>query len=92
MKVFKIHCASSVRRKLLCSKVWSSQLKRSVQTASYLDMDCEQWKTLSEIETGACDSLTYEEIHEKFPEEFALRDQNKYHYRFPRGEVCSVCM
>ena len=63
-------------------------MKRSVQTTSYLDMACEQWKTLCEIEAGACDSLTYEEIHEKFPEEFALRDQNKYHYRFPRGEVC----
>ena len=51
-------------------------------------MDTEQWKYLSELEAGACDALTYEEIHEKFPEEFALRDQNKYHYRYPRGEVC----
>lgn len=73
---------------LLCSKVWTSQLKRSVETASHLNMDCEQWKSLSELEAGACDALTYEEIQDKFPEEFALRDQNKYQYRYPRGEVC----
>ena len=31
--------------------------------------------------------MTYEEIQEKYPEEFARRDQDKYHYRYPRGEV-----
>ena len=50
-------------------------------------MDSEQWKSLNELDAGACDCLTYEEIQEKFPEEFALRDQDKYHYRYPRGEV-----
>lgn len=29
----------------------------------------------------------YEEIQENFPEEFALRDQDKYRYRYPKGEV-----
>lgn len=31
--------------------------------------------------------MTYEEIQENFPEEFALRDQDKYRYRYPKGEV-----
>lgn len=31
--------------------------------------------------------MTYEEIQEKYPEEFALRDQDKFHYRYPSGEV-----
>ena len=31
--------------------------------------------------------MTYEEIADKYPDEFALRDQNKYHYRYPSGEV-----
>ena len=31
--------------------------------------------------------MTYEEIAEKYPEEFAQRDQDKYHYRYPTGEV-----
>lgn len=71
-------------------KIWTSQLKRTVQTAEYLKIESEQWKSLSELEAGACDALTYEEIQEKFPEEFALRDQNKYFYRYPRGEVSST--
>lgn len=31
--------------------------------------------------------MTYEMIQKTFPEEFALRDQDKYHYRYPGGEV-----
>lgn len=31
--------------------------------------------------------MTYEEIQEHYPEEFALRDQDKYRYRYPKGEV-----
>lgn len=30
--------------------------------------------------------MTYEEIMKKFPEEFKSRDQNKFTYRYPRGE------
>ena len=29
----------------------------------------------------------YEEIQEHYPQEFALRDQDKYRYRYPKGEV-----
>uniref|UniRef100_A0A8C5F0C7 6-phosphofructo-2-kinase/fructose-2,6-biphosphatase 1 n=1 Tax=Gouania willdenowi TaxID=441366 RepID=A0A8C5F0C7_GOUWI len=35
---------------------------------------------------GVCEEMTYEEIQENFPEEFALRDQDKYRYRYPKGE------
>ena len=31
--------------------------------------------------------MTYSEIQEKYPEEFAMRDADKYHYRYPGGEV-----
>lgn len=30
--------------------------------------------------------MTYEEIKEKYPEEFSSRDLNKFAYRYPRGE------
>lgn len=30
--------------------------------------------------------MTYEEIQKKFPEDFRARDQNKFFYRYPRGE------
>lgn len=36
---------------------------------------------------GLCEEMTYEEVRERFPEEFALRDQDKYYYRYPSGEV-----
>lgn len=36
---------------------------------------------------GVCEEMTYEEIREQYPEEFALRDQDKYYYRYPSGEV-----
>ncbi len=35
---------------------------------------------------GECEAMTYAAIHEKYPKEFALRDQDKYHYRYPKGE------
>jgi len=40
---------------------------------------------------GVCEGMTYEEIHESYPDEFALRDANKYLYRYPCGEVRYVC-
>ncbi|RMB90022.1 hypothetical protein DUI87_33579 [Hirundo rustica rustica] len=30
--------------------------------------------------------MTYEEIQERYPKELALRDQDKYRYRYPKGE------
>jgi 6-phosphofructo-2-kinase/fructose-2,6-biphosphatase 2 len=30
--------------------------------------------------------MTYEEIQKKFPDDFRARDQNKFFYRYPRGE------
>nr|XP_008526140.1 PREDICTED: 6-phosphofructo-2-kinase/fructose-2,6-bisphosphatase 4 [Equus przewalskii] len=35
---------------------------------------------------GVCEEMTYEEIQDHYPLEFALRDQDKYRYRYPKGE------
>lgn len=67
-------------------KVWTSRLKRTIETAEKIKAPIEQWKALDELDAGVCDSMTYEEIQEKYPEEFALRDQDKFHYRYPMGE------
>ena len=40
----------------------------------------------SPLQQGECEAMTYEEIQAKYPKEFALRDQDKYHYRDPKGE------
>ncbi|KAM3911961.1 6-phosphofructo-2-kinase/fructose-2,6-bisphosphatase 1 isoform 2-T2 [Leptodactylus fuscus] len=67
-------------------KVWTSHMKRTIQTAEALSVPYEQWKALNEIDAGVCEEMTYEEIQDHFPEEFALRDQDKYRYRYPKGE------
>ncbi|XP_070824430.1 6-phosphofructo-2-kinase/fructose-2,6-bisphosphatase-like isoform X1 [Chaetodon trifascialis] len=67
-------------------KVWTSHMKRTIQTAEALGVQYEQWKALNEIDAGVCEEMTYEEIQENYPEEFALRDQDKYRYRYPKGE------
>ncbi|XP_046334691.1 6-phosphofructo-2-kinase/fructose-2,6-bisphosphatase 3-like isoform X3 [Haliotis rufescens] len=67
-------------------KVWTSQMKRTIQTAKFIEAPKEHWKALNEIDAGICEGMTYEEIQEKYPEDFALRDQDKFHYRYPSGE------
>uniref|UniRef100_A0A6Q2X565 6-phosphofructo-2-kinase domain-containing protein n=1 Tax=Esox lucius TaxID=8010 RepID=A0A6Q2X565_ESOLU len=67
-------------------KVWTSHMKRTIQTAEAVGVPYEQWKALNEIDAGVCEEMTYEEIQGRYPEEFALRDQNKYRYRYPKGE------
>ena len=41
---------------------------------------------LDEIDAGACDSMSYEDIRRKWPAEFAARARDKYHYIYPGGE------
>ncbi|XP_046725143.1 6-phosphofructo-2-kinase/fructose-2,6-bisphosphatase 2a isoform X1 [Silurus meridionalis] len=75
-----------VEQKLVNLKVWTSQLKRTIQTAEALGVPYEQWKILNEIDAGICEEMSYDRIKEKYPDEFSMRDQDKYHYRYPGGE------
>mmetsp|Transcript_63069 Transcript_63069/g.73785 ORF Transcript_63069/g.73785 Transcript_63069/m.73785 type:complete len:525 (-) Transcript_63069:249-1823(-) len=43
-------------------------------------------RNLDEIYAGICDGLSYKEIEEQFPDEFARRQKDKLSYRYPRGE------
>uniref|UniRef100_A0A4W5QG96 6-phosphofructo-2-kinase/fructose-2,6-biphosphatase 4b n=1 Tax=Hucho hucho TaxID=62062 RepID=A0A4W5QG96_9TELE len=67
-------------------KVWTSQMKRTIQTAEAVAVPYEQWKALNEIDAGVCEEMMYEEIQVHYPVEFSLRDQDKYRYRYPKGE------
>uniref|UniRef100_A0A6A7G6N2 6-phosphofructo-2-kinase/fructose-2,6-bisphosphatase-like isoform X1 n=2 Tax=Hirondellea gigas TaxID=1518452 RepID=A0A6A7G6N2_9CRUS len=67
-------------------RVWTSWLQRTIQTASEIDAPQERWKALNEIDAGICEEMSYAEIKEKHPEEFATRDKNKFSYRYHRGE------
>jgi len=66
--------------------VWTSWLRRTVQTAQFIRGPQERWKTLNEIDSGDFDGLTYEDIKERHPSEFACRTRDKFMYRYPNGE------
>lgn len=66
--------------------VWTSTLKRTIQTARFLELEKLEWKALDELDSGVCDGLTYAEIEERYPEDFRQRDEDKYNYRYLGGE------
>lgn len=66
--------------------VWTSTMRRTLQTAENLPYPKLPWKALDELEAGVCDGLTYEEIAEKYPEDYANRDEDKFNYRYRGGE------
>lgn len=74
--------------------VWTSTLKRTMQTAEHLEYPKLAWKALDEIDAGVCDGLTYAEIQEMYPRDYADRDLDKYHYRYPfySSTIRSVCL
>ncbi|CAO3595466.1 unnamed protein product [Absidia cylindrospora] len=66
--------------------VWTSTMKRTIQTAEGLAYPKLQWKALDELDAGVCDGMTYEEIEEQYPEDYANRDEDKFNYRYRGGE------
>lgn len=66
--------------------IWTSSLRRALQTAGILGMRSMPWRALDEINAGICDGMTYEQIREEMPNEFAARSRDKFRYRYPRGE------
>lgn len=66
--------------------MWTSTLTRTIQTASHLPFEQKRWKSLDELDAGVCDGMTYEEIEEKYPEDYDARDEDKFNYRYRGGE------
>lgn len=66
--------------------VWTSTLKRTIQTARFLPFEKLEWKALDELDSGVCDGLTYAEVEERYPADFQARDDDKYNYRYLGGE------
>lgn len=62
---------------LMPVSVWTSTLRRTIQTAAELPFPKLRWKILDEINAGACDGLTYDEIAKGMPEEFDARKKDK---------------
>jgi 6-phosphofructo-2-kinase len=67
--------------------VWTSMLRRSVDTAEYFeaddDYDVKNWESLNELNGGSFEGMTYDEIAAKYPDEFKKRQQNKLQYIYP---------
>jgi broad specificity phosphatase PhoE len=66
--------------------VWTSTLRRTIQTALPLAGKSHAFRALDEIDAGICDGMTYEQIREQLPEVYAARKADKFRYRYPRGE------
>src|SRR5690606_21138053 len=66
--------------------VWTSTLRRTMQTAAHLPEEPISWRALDEIDAGVCDGMTYSEIRKQYPYDFAARAEDKLGYRYPRGE------
>jgi len=72
--------------------VWTSTLTRTRQTASHILAPKLSFPQLNEINSGDHDGMTYEEIAEAYPLDFAARDRDKLRYRYPSGEsYVDVC-
>jgi len=67
--------------------VWTSMLKRSVETAEYFeaddDYDVKAWEMLNELNAGDFEGMTYDEIAEKHPQEYEKRAKDKLQYIYP---------
>ncbi len=66
--------------------VWTSTLRRTIQTALPLAAKAQPFRALDEIDAGICDGMTYEQIREQMPDVYAARKVDKFRYRYPRGE------
>ncbi|WP_437599952.1 bifunctional nucleoside/nucleotide kinase/histidine phosphatase family protein [Sorangium sp. So ce590] len=66
--------------------VWTSTLRRTIQTARPITQNHVAWRALDEIDAGVCEGMTYEEIRQQMPEVFNARAADKFRYRYPRGE------
>jgi 6-phosphofructo-2-kinase/fructose-2,6-biphosphatase len=67
-------------------RVLTSRLRRTIATARGIEAPQEHVAALNELYAGVCEGLSYEEMQENYPQEFAWRDQDKLRYRYPWGE------
>jgi broad specificity phosphatase PhoE len=70
--------------------IFTSPLQRCVRTASIIGEDLGVGVIVipqfAEVHHGDCAGLTEEEIHHRYPKEWARRASDRYHWTFPAGE------
>ena len=82
-------CAGLLRSRGV-DAIFTTPLPRCVRTASIISEDLGLAVTvipqLAEVHHGDCAGLTDEEIRHRYPEEWARRASDRYHWTFPAGE------
>jgi broad specificity phosphatase PhoE len=66
--------------------VWTSSLRRAIETGQIVGRTLRSFRALDEISAGVCDGMTYAQIKQRMPDEYAARSADKLRYRYPRGE------
>jgi broad specificity phosphatase PhoE/predicted kinase len=67
-------------------QVWTSTLRRTVQTGAPLGMETRTFRRLDEIHAGVCEGMSYAQVEAEMPDEYNARKADKFRYRYPRGE------
>jgi 6-phosphofructo-2-kinase/fructose-2,6-biphosphatase 4 len=71
--------------------VWTSTRRRTVETAEPLELmgyKVRQRSQMSQLNPGVCEKMSERKIREEYPEEVEKHEQDPYHHRYPRAEVC----
>jgi Fructose-2,6-bisphosphatase len=70
------------------TKIFTSTLQRTTQTAQAIDIGCKihKMRILDELNYGVCEGFSLKELEEKYPTELSERKADKLRYRFLRGE------
>lgn len=68
--------------------VFTSCLKRTIQTSDGIYSDCKKIRSriLNEIDAGICENMTEDEMKDKYSHILEQRNINKLQYRYPEGE------
>jgi len=67
--------------------IWTSNLKRTLRTVSTVKSRAKvPWVSLSEIDAGVCECMTYKEFREQLTTQYMKRQRNKAFWRYPGGE------
>jgi broad specificity phosphatase PhoE/adenylylsulfate kinase-like enzyme len=71
--------------------IFTSRHQRTMQTAGFIAETQEHCTIIAlpefnEIHAGRCETMTYQEIRQQFPQIAQARTRNKYEYIYPEGE------
>jgi len=71
--------------------IFTSKKKRTLQTAFPIMQQQQNCAVIplaefNEIDSGACERMSYAEIRDRMPDVYSARKHNKYNYIYPQGE------